>query len=155
MQEIQQILQQIGGLLVGAAPTALLFIVLILAYQFLIQSPLTAALKKRRAITLGAMEGAREAILKAESRTAEYATALRQARNQAYKLREERIKQWNQERDTVLESARKTAGDKVNQATAQMEAEAVTARQVIQASAGELASQAVRAILPAAAGGSR
>ena len=152
---MQSILEQLGALFVGAIPTALLFIVLVLAYQFLIQSPLTATLKKRRALTVGAMEDARRAIEEVEKRTAEYAAKLRHARAEAYKLREERIKQWNQERDAALEGARKSAGAKVNQATAQLESEAAAARQTIQTSAAELANQAVRAILPASAGGSR
>jgi F-type H+-transporting ATPase subunit b len=152
---MQAILQQVGALLVGAIPTALLFIVLVLAYQFLIQTPLTATLNKRRAITLGAMEDARKAIAEAESRTSEYAAKLRQARADTYKLREERIKKWNQERDAALDTARKAAGNRVGQATAEVEAEADVARQAIQASAAELAGQAVRAVLPAAAGGSR
>lgn len=150
---MQEILAQIGALLVGATPTALLFILLVLAYQFLIQNPLTSTLKKRRALTLGAMEEARKAIEQAENRTAEYAARLRQARAEAYKLREERLKQWNLERDAALEAARKAAGSKVSQAAAQVEAEAAQARQVIQASAAELAGQAVRAVLPASAGG--
>lgn len=152
---MQEILQQLGALLVGAVPTALLFIVLVLAYQFLIQGPLTATLKKRRALTVGAMEDARKAIERAEARTAEYAAKLRQARAEAYKLREERIQQWSRERDAALDAARKSAGDNVNQATAQVEAEAAAARKAIQASAAELAGQAIRAVLPAAAGGSR
>jgi F-type H+-transporting ATPase subunit b len=152
---MQLILEQLGALLVGAVPTALLFIVLVLAYQFLMQSPLTATLKKRRDLTVGAMEEARKAIEEVEKRAAEYATRLRQARAEAYKLREQRIKQWNLERDAALETARRAAGARVNQATEEVAAEAATARQSIQASAAELASQAVRAVLPAAAGGSR
>ncbi len=150
-----QIVEQVGALLVGAIPTAALFILLVLAYQFLIQSPLTATLKKRRALTLGAMEDARKAIEQAENRTAEYAARLRQARAEVYKLREERLKQWSQERDAALDTARKAAGQRVNQAAAQVEAEAAQARQAIQASAAELAQQALRAVLPAPAGGSR
>ena len=150
-----QIVEQVGALLVGAIPTAALFILLVLAYQFLIQSPLTATLKKRRALTLGAMEDARKAIEQAENRTAEYTAKLRQARAEVYKLREERLKQWSQERDAALDTARKAAGQRVNQAAAQVEAEAAQARQAIQASAAELAQQALRAVLPAPAGGSR
>ncbi len=75
-----RILQQLGELLVGAIPTALLFIVLVIAYQFLVQGPLTAVLAKRRALTEGAMEDARKAIAEAEAKAAEYAERLRQAR---------------------------------------------------------------------------
>jgi len=42
----------------------------------------------------------------------------------------------------------------VNQAKAELEAEAAEARKIVQASVSELASQVVRAVLPATAGGS-
>jgi F-type H+-transporting ATPase subunit b len=152
---MQEIIQQVGALLVGAIPTAVLFIALVLVYQFLIQGPLTEALKKRRALTLGAMEEARKAIEQAERRAAEYAEKLRIARSEAYKLREQRVKQWTAERDAAVESARHTAGTRVSQAKAEVEAEAASARKAIQASAADLAGQAVRAVLPVGAGGSR
>ena len=41
---MQLIVQQLGAMFVGAIPTALLFIVLVVAYQFLVQGPLTATL---------------------------------------------------------------------------------------------------------------
>ena len=152
---MQDILQQLGDLMINAIPTALLFIVLVFAYQFLVQGPLTAVLAKRRALTEGAMEDARKAIAEAESKAAEYAMRLRQARAEAYKLREQRVKQWNGERDAALDTARKAAGQKVRQARAELDAEADAARKVIQASAADLAGQALRAVLPATAGGSR
>jgi F-type H+-transporting ATPase subunit b len=136
-------------------PTALLFLVLVLAYQFLIQGPLTAVLAKRRALTEGAMEDARNAIAEAESKAADYAERLRLARADVYKLREQRVKQWSAERDTALDAARRAAGDKVRQAKAEIEADAVAARKVIQSATADLAGLAVRAVLPATAGGSR
>jgi F-type H+-transporting ATPase subunit b len=140
---------------VGAIPTTLLFIVLVLAYQFLVQGPLTETLKKRRALTEGAMEDAQKAVAEAEARTAEYGAKLRQARAEVYKIREQRVKQWNAERDAQLDLARKAAGQKVGQAKASLEAEAEAARQSIVGAAGELAGQVVRAVMPVAAGGSR
>jgi len=152
---MQEIIQQVGGYLLGAVPTMLLFIVLVLAYQFLVQEPLSATLKERRARTVGAIEDAQKAIEKAEHSAAEYAAKLRQARAEVYKAREQRVKQWTGERDAALDTARKAAGTKVAQAKADLEAEAERARQSIEASAGDLASQVVRAVLPAAAGSSR
>jgi F-type H+-transporting ATPase subunit b len=152
---MQLIIQQLGAMFVGAIPTTLLFIVLVLAYQFLVQGPLTATLAKRRALTEGAMEDAQKAIADAETRTAEYAAKLRQARAEVYKVREQRVKQWNAERDAQLDVARKAAGQKVSQARAELEAEAAAARQTIQGTVGDLAGQVVRAVMPVAAGGSR
>jgi F-type H+-transporting ATPase subunit b len=151
---MQEIIQQVGSFLVGAMPTMLLFIVLVLAYQFLVQGPLTATLKERRARTVGALEDAQKAIERAEAGR----RVCRQAAPGAaevYKVREQRVKQWTAERDATLDDARKAAGQKVAEATAELEAEAGQARQALKAAAGELASQVVRAVLPAAAGSSR
>jgi F-type H+-transporting ATPase subunit b len=63
--------------------------------------------------------------------------------------------QWSAERDVALDAARKEAGKKLTKAKAELDAEAVLAKQNIQASAGDLAAQVVRAVLPLAAGGSR
>jgi F-type H+-transporting ATPase subunit b len=152
---MQDIIQQLGTLLLSAIPTILLFTVLVLAYQFLVQGPLTATLKERRSRTEGAQEKAQQAITQAEDLAAEYAERLRQARGEVFKAREARIKQWNAERDAALDAARKAAGQKVNQAKVALEAEAAQARLAIQASAADLARQVVRAVLPVAAGGSR
>ncbi|MGA8728810.1 MAG: ATP synthase F0 subunit B [Terracidiphilus sp.] len=152
---MQEIVQQVGAYLVGSIPTALLFLVLVVAYQFLVQKPLTATLKERRARTEGAVEDANRAIAEAEARTAEYAEKLRQARAEIFRAREQRIKQWTAERDAALEIARKAASSKVSQARTELEIEADRARTTIEGSIVELANQVVRAVLPAAAGGSR
>ena len=152
---MQEISQQLGTLLLGAVPTVLLFIGLVVAYQFLIQGPLAATLKERRALTDGAVEDAHKAIALAETRTEEYAAKLRQARAEVYKVREQRVKQWSAERDAALDAARKAAGVKVNEAKAGLEGEAEIARKSIRSSAAELANQVVRAVLPVVAGGTR
>jgi F-type H+-transporting ATPase subunit b len=150
-----QIVQQLGGFFLNAVPTMLLFIVLVLAYQLLVQGPLHATLKERRARTVGAIEDAQKAIELAEARAEEYDLKLRQARSEVYKVREQRVKQWTAERDAALDQARKAAGQKVLAARAALQADADEARQSIERAAGELASQVVRAVLPAAAGSSR
>jgi F-type H+-transporting ATPase subunit b len=152
---MQEILSQIGALLVGSVPTAVLFLVLVMAYQFLVQGPLTKTLQERRARTEGAVEDAQKAIAVAEAKAAEYASKLREARVEVYKIREARVKQWNAERDAALDAARKVAALKVSQARTEIDSEAAQAKTSIQASAGELANQVVRAILPLAAGGIR
>jgi len=149
------IVQQLETLFIGAIPTILLFIVLVMAYQFLVQEPLSKTLQARRERTVGAMEEAQMAIAQAEARSAEYSEKLRQARGEVFKLREARMQQWSAERDAALETARSAAQLKVTQANAELEAEAAKARTAIKAAAGDLARQVVGAVLPAAAGGSR
>ena len=67
---MEEILRQLGTLLLGAVPTVLLFIVMVIAYQILVQGPLTKTLKERRARTEGAVEEAHRAIARAEARAA-------------------------------------------------------------------------------------
>ena len=152
---MQEIIQQVGSFLVGAVPTMLLFIVLVLAYQLLVQGPLSATLKQRRALTVGALEDAQKAIEKAEARAAEYAAKLRQARAEVFKVREQRLEQRTAERDAALDAARKAAAQRVAEARVALEAEAVEARKSIETVAGDLASQVTRAVLRASAGSSR
>jgi F-type H+-transporting ATPase subunit b len=152
---MNEIVQQIGALLLSAVPTIVLFVVLVAAYQILVQGPLARTLAERRARTAGAVENAHKAIEQAEARAAEYADKLRHARAEIFKMREQRAKERNAERDTALDAARKAAGAKVNEAKAEMDSETESARQTIQSSAGELANQVVRAVLPMAAGSSR
>jgi len=149
------LVDQVGRLLLGAVPTALLFIVLVLCYQWLIQKPLTRTLEERRARTEGAIENAHKAIGQAEARANEYANKLRQARAEIFKMREQRIKQWSAERDSAVDEARKAAGARVSQAKVELEAEAESARREIQVSAADLARRVVRAIVPMAAGSAR
>ena len=150
-----EVMQQLGALMVSAIPTALLFIVLVIAYQVLIQGPLSATLRERHARTEGAMEEAQKAIALAEARTAEYNEKMRQARAEVYKSREMRVKQWHAERDAALDAARKAAGARVRQARTALEEEAAAARRTIETSAQELAARVLRAVLPLAVGGPR
>ncbi len=133
----------------------ILFLILVVSYMTLIQGPLTKVLAERRARTTGAVEEANKAIAAAEKKTEEYGHKLRQARAEIFRMREQRLQQWAQERDAALDGVRKKAQQRVLEAKLAVEAEAATARQVLMAGADQLAEQVVRAVMPATAGGSR
>ena len=152
---MQELLQKVGELLLGSIPTLILFIVLVLAYQILVQGPLSRTLKERRARTAGAQEEAQKAIAAAEAKANDYAARLRHARAEVFKVRESRLKQWALERDAQLNEARKSAGAHVTDAKAALQTEGGAARKTLMASSGELVEQVVRAVMPAAAGGTR
>jgi F-type H+-transporting ATPase subunit b len=152
---MQETFEQLGNLLLDAVPTILLFIVLVIAYRVLVDGPLAQVFKKRRALTVGAVEDAQRAISQAEARAAEYAERLRQARAEAFRSRENRLQQHNAECEAALDATRKAASTRVEGAKAELEAEAERARMAIQVSAAELAGQVVRAVLPQPAGGPR
>ncbi len=74
---MDQILNQLGELVLGSVPTMVLFILLVTAYGFLVRRPLDRVLAERRARTTGAVEQARSAIAAAEAETDVYEDKLR------------------------------------------------------------------------------
>src|SRR5258708_7698086 len=126
------ILNQLGGLVLGSVPTAILFIFLVIAYGVLVRRPLDKTLAERRARTSGAVEQARGAISAAEAETQVYEDKLRAARHEIMAEREAKLQQWNAQRDAALSEARGIAQDKVKAAKREIEASAVVARQQIE-----------------------
>jgi F-type H+-transporting ATPase subunit b len=147
---MDEILRQLGGLLVGSVPTMVIFLFLLAAYRLLVHGPLHRVLDERRARTSGAIEKARAAITAAEERTAEYERKLREARLGMLKAREQRVQQWQAEREAAVESARNATRERVKAALQDIDKSAQEARLQMEASIAQLAAQAAQAVLPAA-----
>jgi len=148
---MDQILNQIGELVLGAVPTMVLFVLLAAAYSMLVRRPLGRVLDERRARTTGAMEQARAAIAEAEQKAAEYEDKLRHARAEMLGAREKRMKQWNADRDKALAEARAATSERVQAAKADIEQSVAGARRQIEGMSSELSDQILRAVMPAGA----
>lgn len=146
---MDQILNQLGGLVLGSVPTILLFLLLIAAYSALVQGPLNKVLAERLARTSGAVEQARGAISAAEAETAVYEDKLRAAKAEIFQMREEKLKTWNTEREAALDQARATTQERLRVAKSEIEQSAAMARQQIEGASAALSTQILRAILPA------
>lgn len=146
---MDEILQQLGELVVGSVPTMLLFLTLVAAYEFLVHGPMTRMLDERRNRTTGAIEKAHAAIAAADAKAQEYESRLRAARMEVLKAREVRVQQWNAERDKALDAARQQSHDRVLAARVQLEGEVHAARTTIESSADQLAGQILKAVLMA------
>jgi F-type H+-transporting ATPase subunit b len=146
---MDDILNQIGGLVLGSVPTILLFLTLVVAYGFLVRRPLDRVLAERRARTTGAVEKARGAISEAEVRTAEYEESLRKARAEIFTARESRLKQWNAEREQALAEARTATTQKVLAGKLEIEQSVVAAQRQIEGASAQLSEQILRAVMPA------
>ena len=146
---MDQILGQLGGLVLGAVPTMVFFILLVVAYGFLVRRPLDKVLAERRLRTTGAMEQARVAISAAEAETSAYEDKLRRAKAEIFAQREALLKQWNAERDRVIEESRQTTVERVAKAKAEIEQSAGAARRQIEGVSSDLSEQILRAVLPA------
>jgi F-type H+-transporting ATPase subunit b len=147
---MDELLRQLGDLIIGALPTLILFIVLVLAYRFVLYGALVKVRAERRSRTVGAIEASRQAIAAADVRAQEYEAKLRAARAEILRHRELRVQQRNIDKDTALAAARLAAQQRVREAQAALEAQTADARRQIEISAGQLAAQVLAAVLPPA-----
>ncbi|HEX4037725.1 MAG TPA: hypothetical protein VHX37_06675 [Acidobacteriaceae bacterium] len=105
---------------------------------------------ERRERTAGAFEKSRLAIAQADVRSQEYEARLRAARAEIFRGREQRIQQWNVQREAALAAARQVAQQRVQAAQEALATQGAEARRQIEASASQLAAQVVAAVLPSA-----
>ena len=147
---MDQILNQLGELVLGSVPTMILFIMLVTAYGLLVRRPLDRVLAERRARTSGALEQARSAITAAESETAAYEERLRAAKAEIFRARDQKLKQWNAERGAALAQVRQHMQERVRGARQEIEQGSQEARLQIVALSDDLSSRVINAVLPAA-----
>jgi F-type H+-transporting ATPase subunit b len=129
----------------------ILFILLVLAYRFILFGRLVKTREERRERTAGAFEKSRQAIAQADVRTQEYEARLRAARAEIFRSREQRLQRLNADKESALSAARLAAQKQVESAQTDLNAQAVDARRQIEASANQLAAQVLAAVLPSAA----
>ena len=146
---IDQLLQQLGDLVLGSIPTIIIFVFLVIAYRLLLYRPLMNTLAERRERTLGATEKAKAAVAAADAKSQEYEAKLRAARAEIFHRRELRLQEWNAQRDSAIAAARQAAHERVVSARAAIESEAAEARHHIEGTVDQLAAQIMRAVLPA------
>jgi F-type H+-transporting ATPase subunit b len=146
---MNELLNQLGGLVLGAVPTMVLFLLLVFAYGVLVRRPLDRALAERRSRTTGAVEQARAAIAEAEAKAAEYEEKLRQAKAELFSARDKRLKQWASERDLALAEARTETMKKVLGAKSEIDQSVAVALRQIEGMSSELSDQILRAVMPA------
>jgi F-type H+-transporting ATPase subunit b len=146
---MDSILNQLGGLVLGAVPTMVLFILLVIAYGLLVRRPLDRVLAERHARTAGAVEQAKGAIAAAEAETSAYEEKLRKARAEIFEARERRLKQWAEEREAALGQVRRSAQERVAAAREEIERGVSEAKVHIEGASNELSSKILAAILPA------
>ena len=154
---MDEILRQLGELLLASIPTVVVFVLLFFAYRLIVHKPLVAVLAERRARTEGAVEKANADIAAAEARTAEYEQRLRDARMSIFKKQEARRQQLLQTRAEAVTAARAAAEGRVKTARVSLEEDVRSAKAALASESEALALQIIQTVLkPAAvAGGAR
>jgi len=144
---MDHLLHQVGELLLGAVPTAVLLLLLYAVYTALVGKPLKHALDQRRERTEGAVIKARADIAAAEARTQDYEQRLRDARLAIFKAQETRRQAAQKARAAAVAQARERAQAQIREARAAIEQDMVVARQSLQGESERLASDIIRTIL--------
>jgi F-type H+-transporting ATPase subunit b len=157
---MNEILAQLGGLLLGSVPTIIFMVLLYGLYSAIVHKPLVKVLAERRSRTEGAVEKARADIAAAEARTAEYEQRLREARLAVFKTQEALRQQALQRRSQAVAEARARAQKEVEAARDAIDRDKQVAQAGLQAEAERLATEIIRTVLhatpaPVPAGGQR
>jgi len=150
---MDQTLQQLGELLLGAVPTVIMLALLYALYTGIVHKPLKRVLEERHSKTEGAVEKSKADIAAAEARTSEYEQSLREARAAVFHAQESKRQAAMQARTNAVNEARTKAQAQVQAAKADIEKDRVAAEQGLQSEAAALAQEIVRRVLqPAGAG---
>ena len=150
---MDQTLQQLGELLLGAVPTVILLALLYVLYTAIVHKPLRRVLEERRDKTEGAIEKSKADIAAADARTSEYEQKLREARAAVFRSQEARRQAAMQARSNAVNEARTRAHAQIQAAKAAIEGDRAAAEQGLQGEAAALAQEIVRRVLqPAGAG---
>ena len=144
---MDEILGQLGGLLLGSVPTIIFIVLLFGIYTAVVHKPLVKVLAERHSRTEGAIEKARADIAQAEARTAEYEQRLREARMTVFKSQEARRQLALQARAAAVAEARTRAQGQVEKARAAIEQDKAAAQTGLQAESGKLAAAIIRTVL--------
>lgn len=145
---MQELLGELGRLVIGSVPTMILFLILVFAYHFILYRPLVRVRAERYKRTKGAVDQAMAAITAADVKSQEYDAKLRAARVELQRAHEAKLHTWQSERDSALASARLLAKDRVDLAKKEIEAQTEAARRHLEAGVGQLARQIREAVLP-------
>jgi F-type H+-transporting ATPase subunit b len=144
---MDQTLQQLGELLLGAVPTVILLALLYVLYKAIVHQPLQRVLAERRSKTEGAIEKSKADIAAADARTSEYEQRLREARAAVFRAQEARRQAAIQARALAVSAARGQAQAQVQAAKADIEKDRAAAEQGLQGQAAALAQEIVRRVL--------
>lgn len=151
---MDEILRQVGQLLISSIPTILGLLVVWAGYRFIVHGKLQQVLEQRHALTQGAIQRAQQEIAAAESRTAEYEQRLRDARAQIYQAQQANRLRMVEQRNAALAEARKQAGETVKSARAALEKDMLAAKATLEQQVSALADKVIESVLrPAVTGG--
>jgi F0F1-type ATP synthase membrane subunit b/b' len=155
-----EMFRQLGHLFLQTVPTVLFVFLLFVILDRIFFRPLSAVLKRREELTLGALARAREQAAAADSKTREYVAAFQAARQEVYRQLEAERGASLAEREAALQNARGQAEAMIRKARAQLAEEAARVKVELERACRPLAEKISQSLVgPASptgkAGGAR
>ena len=144
---MDQILHQLGDLLLRAVPTFLLVIVLHFYLKSIFFKPMGKVLQQRYDATEGARKLAEESTARAAQKTAEYEAAMRAARAEVYQAQEQVHKQLQERETEELAKARQRTEALIQEARAALARDVEAAKGGLAKDSELLADQITEAVL--------
>jgi F-type H+-transporting ATPase subunit b len=144
---MDEMLNELGQLLLRAVPTFLLVIALNFYLKYMFFKPLEKVLQRRFDATEGARKLAAEALELAAAKTAQYEAALRAARSEVYQAQEQAHRQLADRQAGELLAARQRTEQLVREAQRQLAQETEILKQELAATSDALANQIADSIL--------
>jgi F0F1-type ATP synthase membrane subunit b/b' len=144
---MDQILQQLGKIVVYGLPTSFLVILLCIYLKVMYFKPFQKMLAARYEATEGARKAAEESLAKANAKAAEFDEAIQRARRDIYAEQEQYLKKLQDQHAAEAQAARRESEARIAQAREQLAAEAAAARAGLASQSDILASQIAEAIM--------
>lgn len=144
---VEQLLSQLGEMLVGTVPTVLIVLFLFFFLRGSFFRPLERVLAEREALTTGARKTAEQLLADVEARTRQYEESLRQARSEIYREQGTLRRQALEERARILRNTREQAKQMTREAKTQLLRDVETVRRDLERASQLLADEIARALL--------
>lgn len=149
---MSDLIHQLGDLLLGAVPVALIVLIFYFVLRSLFFKPVLKVMAERQARTLGAQKQAEVAQAAAAEKIKQYEEALRQAKAKVYLEQEAERKKLLDERAAFLKNARNRSSAEVAQGKERVAGDLATAKKDIEATASQLALEIARRVLEVPSG---
>ena len=150
---LQQMVELLVPLFVGALPTVLLVFFLFFFLRWAFWRPFERVLAQRQAATEGARREAETLLGTANEKLRQYEDALRQARAEIYREQEANRHQALEERNQMLSETRQRAGETLRQAKSDIAQQVQRATRELEGESQRLAEEIARTLLAPAGGG--
>jgi F-type H+-transporting ATPase subunit b len=147
---METMLHDVGQVVLRALPTFFLVIFLYFFLKATLFKPLQEVLGRRREATDGARKRAQQALDRAETKVAEYESALRNARGEIYAEQDQQRKAWREEQAALVAAAREKAMARIKEGRMQVAADASRAQGELKSQAEALSDQIVAQVLKGA-----